>query len=134
MKHLRSFLPIVGIVILIALIVTLFALTSGDSNRIAVTNSGIDVITVKVEGSETKNLLGPNGTGYFDLNTKIQIGDAAINFGRGEVVNTGSGQIQLIFQEVKGAKHKSLLGEGGSICFGKPTPFKMGNVSIALAK
>ncbi len=70
-KYLVFSLSIAGVAIL-------FALAGCSSKRIVITNSGVDVIQVKVEGSETKNMLGPNGTGYFDLDSKIQIGDVSI--------------------------------------------------------
>ena len=128
MKHLLSVLSLVGIVIL-------FALTGRSSNRIAVTNSGIDVVRVKVEDSETKNMLGPNGTGYFDLDSKIQIGDAAIKIGRRiEVVNTGSGKIQIAYQDDTGSERTMLLGERGTGYLSKSTPFRIGDVSIDVSK
>ncbi len=128
MKYLLSVLLLAGVVIL-------FALMGYGSNRIAVTNSGIDVVRVKVEGSTTKNMLGPNGTGYFDLDSKIQIGDTAIKFGeRIEVVNTGSGQIQITYQDATGSERTMLLGEGGTGYLTKSTPFKIGDVSIGVSK
>ena len=125
----------ISTILLLAGIVILFALTGCGSKRIAVTNSGIDVVKVKVEGSETKNMLGPNGTGYFDIDSKIQIGDTAIKFDRRiEVVNTGSGQIQIAYQDATGFEQTILLGEGETGYLRKSTPFKIGDVSIGVCK
>ena len=125
----------ISTILLLAGIVILFALTGCGSKRIAVTNSGIDVVKVKVEGSETKNMLGPNGTGYFDIDSKIQIGDTAIKFDRRiEVVNTGSGQIQIAYQDATGSEQTILLGERGTGYLRKSTQFKIGDVSIGVCK
>lgn len=66
--------------LLIAGVVIIFALVGCSSKKgmIVITNSGDDVIQVIVEGSETKNMLGPNGTAYFDLDSKIIVQQAHI--------------------------------------------------------
>ena len=128
MKYLLSIALLAGIVIL-------FALAGYNSNRIAVTNSGPDVVRIKVEGSETKNMLGPNGTGYFDLDANIQIGDTSIKCGRRiEVANTGSDRIEIKYQDAKGSDRTMILGEKGTGFFSKSTPFKIGDISIGVCK
>ncbi len=126
MKRLSFVVPVVGIAILFTL-----AVFSSNSNRIAVTNTGIDVVEVKTDGRASKLLLGQNGTGYFDRDSKIQIGDATIKFGRQiEVANTGSGVIQIAYQDTTGSERTMILGERGTGYLSKSTPFKIGDVSI----
>jgi len=128
MKFLLSVLPV-------GCVLVLFALAGCNSNRIAVTNSGVDVVRVKVEGSETKNMLGPSGTGYYNLDSRIQIGDAAIKFGRQvEIENTGSGLIGIVYNDTTGSERTLLLGESGTGYLGKSTLFKIGDVSVGVVK
>lgn len=128
MKFLFSVLPA-------ACVLVLFALAGCSLNRIAVKNSGIDVIRVKVEGSEKKYMLGQGGTGYYNPDSRIQIGDAAIKFGRQvEIENTGSGVISVVYNDATGSERTLLLGEGGTGYLSKSIPFKIGDVSIGVGK
>lgn len=101
------------------------------SHRIEITNNGPNMVEVKTDGSETKTLLGQNGTVYFDNDSKIQIGDALISVGRRvEVVNTGSDVIQVEYRNTAGSEQTTVLGEGGSGYFTKATPINIGEVNI----
>jgi hypothetical protein len=127
MKHLLSVLPIVGIVFV-------FALSGCSSNRIEVANTGIDVVEIKSDSYENKVLLGQNGTGYFDRDSKIQIGDAMIKVGRCvEVVNTGSDIIQITYHNAAGSERTMLIGEGGTGYVSKSAPFKIGDANIRVS-
>jgi len=127
MKHrLISTLLILAIVV-VGIIVYLCQPTS----RITVANNGTDVVEIKTDGSEKKTLLGQNGTGYFDRDSKIHIGDALISVGsRVEVINTGSGVIQVAYHDASGSEQTTTLGEGGSGFFSKVTPINIGEVNI----
>jgi hypothetical protein len=134
MKRSRFVLPIVGVVLVLALFVLLFALPSFSSNRIQVTNTGTDVVEVKSDCYENKVSLGPNGIGYFDCDSKIQIGDAILNFGRRvEIENMGSDIIQIIYNNTAGSEHKLILGEGGIGYVSKSVLFKIGDANIRLS-
>ena len=101
------------------------------ASRITVANTGPHVVEVKTDSSETTTRLGQNGTGYFDSDSKIQIGDALISVGRRvEVVNTGSNVIQVAYHNTAGPKQTMMLGEGGSGTFSKATPIHIGDVNI----
>ena len=105
------------------------------SSRIEVANAGFDVIEVKTNGSEKKMLLGQNAIGYFDSNSKIQIGDATISVGRRiEVANTGSNVIQVAYHDTTGTERTTMLGQGGSGYFSKATPINIGEVTIRVGK
>ena len=124
MKHLLSVLPIVGVVFV-------FALPGCSSKRVEVTNTGFDV--VEADSPDNKLLLGPNGTGYFDRNSRIQIGDAMIKVGRRvEVINTGSDTIQITYHNTEGSEQTMLIGERGTGYLSKSTPFKMDDTNIRL--
>jgi hypothetical protein len=69
------------IISIVACVVILFVLVGCCSNRIKVSNTGIDQIEILTEGTEKKMILGEGGTGYFDLDSKIQIGDVFISIG-----------------------------------------------------
>ena len=112
-------------------ILVLFGLAGCSSSRIAVKNSGVDVIRVKVEGSDTKYMLGQGGTGYYNPDSKIQIGDATIKVDRQvEIANTGSDVISIVYNNSKVGERTLLLGEGGTGYLNKSTPFKIGDVSV----
>lgn len=128
MKFLLFALPVTSVMVLVA-----FAGCS--SNRVAVTNSGADVIRVEVQDIENNYMLGPGGTGYYDPDFGIQIGDAAIKFVRRvEIENTGSDEIKIVYNDAKGSERSMLLGEGGTGYLTRSTPFKIGDVSVSLAK
>ena len=100
-------------------------------SRITVANNGADAIEITTDGSETKTLLGQNGTGYFDSDSKIHVGNSLISVGRRvEVINTGSGVIQVAYQDTSGSDNITTLGEGGSGYFSKATPINIGEVNI----
>lgn len=127
-RHLTFVLVILAIAV-IALVVYLCQPTS----RITVANNGTDVIEIRTDGSETKTLLGQNGTGYFDSDSRIHIGDAMISVDRRvEVINTGSGVIQVAYHDTSGSEQTTTLGEGGSGYFSKATPINIGEVNIRI--
>lgn len=128
MKYVLSVLLVVGIVIL-------FVLAGHSSDRIEVANTGINVVEVETEGTENKLLLGENGTGYFDQDSRIHIGDAAIKLGRRvEIVNTGSGMIQIAYCDSEGSQRTLILGQGGTGYLSKSIPFRIDDVSICIGK
>lgn len=126
MKYWLSILPILGIV---------FVLSGCGSSRIEVTNTGIDVIEVKTDGNGNKVFLGQNGTGYFDRDCGIQIGDVRIRVGRRiEVANAGSEIIRITCPDAKGSEQTLLIGQGGVGYLDKSEPFKIGDVAIRLGR
>jgi len=121
-------------ILLVVAIVVIALVVYKPSARIAVANTGTEVIEVKTDGSEKKTLLGQNGTGYFDSDSRIQIGDAMISVGRSvEVVNTGSDVIQVEYHDTAGSERTMMLDEGGSGYFSKATPINIGEVNIGVA-
>jgi len=125
-RYLTSALVILTLAV-IAVVVYLCQSTA----RITVANNGTDVIEITTDSSEMKTLLGENGTGYFDGDSKIHIGDALISVSRRlEVINTGSGVIQVAYQDVSGSEKIITLGEGGSSYFAKVTPINIGEINI----
>lgn len=126
MKYRLSILPILGVV---------FVLSGCGSSRIEVTNTGVDVIEVKTDGSENRVFLGQNGTGYFDRDCGIQIGDARIRVGRRiEVANTGSDIIRITCHDAEGSERTLLIGQGGTGYVDKSEPFKIGDVTIRIGR
>jgi hypothetical protein len=125
-RYLTSALVILTLAV-IAVVVYLCQSTA----RITVANNGTNVIEIRTDSSEMKTLLGENGTGYFDGDSKIHIGDALISVDRRlEVINTGSGVIQVAYQDVSGSEKITTLGEGGSGYFAKATPINIGEINI----
>ena len=122
-----------ALVILTLAVIAVVAYLCQSTARITVANNGTDVIEITTDSSEMKTLLGENGTGYFDGDSKIHIGDALISVGRRlEVINTGSGVIQVAYQDVSGSEQITTLGEGGSGYFAKATPINIGEINIRL--
>jgi hypothetical protein len=105
------------------------------SSRIEVTNGGADVIEVKRGDSAWTTRLGQNGTGYFDTDSRLQIGDAKISVGeRLEVANTGSDVLQVAYEDAAGSKRTMLLAEAGTGYFSKEGPIEIGDVSVRVGK
>ena len=109
--------------------------SSWGPKRIAVANTGRDVVEVTVEGQEGRLLLGPSGMGYFDADSQIRIGDAAINVGeRVEVVNTGKDIIEITYPDAAGTDQNMLLSQGGAVSVSKSVPFSIGDKEICVSE
>lgn len=119
--------------IVIATVVLFILLKKPNSNRIEITNMGNEVIEMKSDTSESKLLLGPDSTGYFDRDSKIQIGDTTIRVGqRIEIENTGSDTIQVTYNNTEGIEQTMLLGPGEIGYVNKSVPFKIGDTNILI--
>lgn len=126
-KHVLCLLPVIAIVFVITL-------SGCGTNRVQVTNTGTDVIAVRTDSDNGKVLLGYNGTGYFDRNAKIHIGDALITAGqRVEVANKGSDVVEIAYQDAAGSGRTMLLGQNGIGCLSTSTPFKIGDACIRIS-
>jgi hypothetical protein len=129
MKSYKTIIPLV----VVALVAIVIILVYKPASRIIVSNTGADVVEVKIDGSEKTTRLGENGTGYFDSDSKIRIGDAIISVGkRVEVVNKGTDDIHVTHQDTAGSEHTTILGEGGSGYFSKAVPINIGEVTIRI--
>lgn len=127
MKSLLASLLLIVTIAVIGLVAYLYQ----PSSRIVVANLGADVIEVKTDIAGSTTRLGQNGTGYFDSDARIQIGDAMISLDRRmEVINTGSDVIHIAYHDTTGREQTMMLGQGGSGHFSKATTISMGEVSI----
>ncbi len=81
--------------------------------------------------AQSKNdtiLLGPNGTGYFDRNATIQIGQLMINVDkRIEAINIGSDIVEINTDKTE---NKILLGPNGTGYFDRNATIQIGNAMI----
>ncbi len=118
---------------IIIVIACFIALSGCGSKRITVTNTGEEIVEIKNDHDQYVTMLGQNGTGYFDIGTEIQIGDALVKVGRQiEIMNTGSGTIQITYREASGAERNIILGECGIGYVNQSTPIEIGDARISL--
>ena len=122
------------LVIVIIGVILLFLFTRpGSSNKIKITNTGTGVIEVTSETNTNKMMIGPNGTYNFDRDSKIQIGNAAIKIGKHiEIVNTGSDEIQITYNDKEKSEKKLLLGENGTGYISNAKSLKIDNAIIEI--
>lgn len=110
---------------------SIFVLVGCGADRIAVTNTGTAVIEVATDGRAGAVLLGQNGTGYFDRDATICLGDAAIRIGRRTMVtNTGSDHIKITYHDADGIEQTLILGQGGTGHLDPSVPFRINQAVV----
>lgn len=118
MKHSSSLLLTIGIIFVFTLIVYISDIYIGDAN---------------LKTDKTGNLLlGKNGTGYFDRDSKICIGSTLIKVdSRIEATNTGSDVIEITTDK---SNYKMLLGTNGTGYFDRDSKIRIGDTMIIVGK
>ena len=126
-------LPFELIIIVIVGIVLVFSLHRKKPKMIEITYTGNDTIEIQSDNRENKITLSQHGTGKFDNDSKIIIGDAIIQVGeRIEIENTGSDIIEITYNDKDESEKKLLLGQNGTGYINKTIPFKMNDTIIQL--
>ena len=121
-----------GLLIISSVMLTI-SLTGCSSSRITVINTGNDDIGIKSDTCDGELFLGRGGTGYFNRDSVIQIGNARITLGRRiKIANTGSEIIQITYNGEENKERKIGLGQNAVGYVGKAKKFKVNDVEIQI--